>query len=258
MGPQILGEDDFLLLRVFLHKIDQSLPLGDLLKLVNPSDNPFSVASVRGHLKEILLQGKWTASGFSKKVVNRQPVEIFPSQKIVQSSINLPFDLCRLHPQRGGKPPGELQIDGASCVSDHDITKQLPQRVPAGRSFETPFLQIFLLEKLLRFELPRFQEGDEIEEFDEIVLERRSREEKDESLLDLVDELPCLGGPVPQMMGLIDHDKVIKLPRYEREILLVLRRVEGGNEVLLFPEHLRVFVPRHFLGSLKREVEFRL
>ena len=91
--------------------------------------------------------------------------------------------------------PARRQGDGAgAAVSDHDLREE-------PLEFTGVLWLVFIRDKMA-FEravgpqLPRPEKGDQVEEFFQVVLERRGRDEQKEPLWQAVDELPVLGGGV--------------------------------------------------------------
>src|SRR4030042_4577976 len=123
---------------------------------------------------------------------------------------------------------------------------------------QIPFHQIFLSEELFGLELSRLQKSDEVEELNQVVLKGGCREKEDKSLLNLVDEFPCQGCPVPQVMRLVHHYKVIKTLSYYGHVLFTLCQIEGCNNIFPVPEPFRVVRRFYVVGRHEFNAEFCL
>ena len=116
-----------------------------------------------------------------------------------------------LQVHRVGPARGQLQADLAPGMAHHYIAQQLAQVAPVlGQAWVAPHHEL-ALELFGAFQLPGLEHGDQVVEFAEAVLHRRGREQQDEALLQLVDQLPRDRGPVLQVMRLVDDDQVVEI-----------------------------------------------
>ncbi|GFP25761.1 hypothetical protein HKBW3S25_01242, partial [Candidatus Hakubella thermalkaliphila] len=152
----------------------------------------------------------------------------------------------------------ELEIDGAPCISDHHVAQQRPQPVLVRRCLQAPLLKIVLLELFFRLELSRLQNGNEIKQLDEVVLDRRGREQQYELFLELIHKLPREGSPVLEMVRLVHHHEVVELLRDQRHVFGALRRIERRDNEPLFPEAGRVACELLIVRGQKLDAEFGL
>lgn len=252
-----LGEDDLLLAWVLREYLHERRALADVAEVADGLDDAVcAVLSVHG--EERLLQGKGAAPGLPQKKIDRLLLKPVFSDKSVKTRINLPFRLRWFEPDGRGEPLRELEIDGAPCISDHHVAQQRLQPVLVRRCLQAPLLKIVLLELFFRLKLSRLQNGNEIKQLDEVVLDRRGREQQYELFLELIHELPREGGPVLEVVRLVHHHEIVELLRDQRHVFGALRRIERRDNEPLFPEAGRVACELLIVRGQKLDAEFGL
>ena len=102
--------------------------------------------------------------------------------------------------------------------------------------------------------MPGRQQREQVVEFDQVVLHGRRGEQKHESPLQRVDELPIQRRPILAVVGLVDDDQVPGLSRHERRALLEFHECQRGQHA--------VVPPPKFLSTrgdtLRRNSEFQV
>src|SRR5213080_1118147 len=131
----------------------------------------------------------------------------------------------------GGEPRWKLEREchARAARPDHHLSRQLLQCLRVLRRFPIATREVQLLEVVPRTELAGPEQGDEVVELAQVVLERSRSEEQQVIAVDLLEESIGRGAVILDLVRFIDNDEV---PAVAKDLLRVARAagsVIGGN-----------------------------
>ena len=222
-GPQVLGEDDRLVVELRQELAEAAgllvlpdrgratikvrerppVPVREVRALLHPPQGLRGRERAAPHLLLEDREGE-TVHARRPAAVRRVPVPDEVRDRLVQFPLRAgEGDLRREH------PPRREDEDRAPPVPDHHLAQETLQLPRVRRGAGVPAPDEPALEAPVRTQVAGPQEGHEVEQLLEVVLDRRRREEEHVLLPDRGDEFPVLRRTVLQLVGLVhDHDVV--------------------------------------------------
>ncbi len=153
-------------------------------------------------------------AGGGEQVMQREPV---PARAAIGREaarrsgkllVALAFALRPFHPHGGGMPARQLQRDHGTGVADHGVAHQFAQPLGIGGLARLAGGDVGGAEFLEGLEDARLEQGEQVVQLGEIVLDRRRRQQQQEALVQPVHELVALAAAVAQVMRLVDDDEI--------------------------------------------------